>query len=106
MFVPLNPLCHFLIEDLGRIKSMDEALSITLARGRAMTIDGLLTWWRETRAQLLSALSVLDPKTRLGVIDELRLEPGHMPEVEQIHRCLGVQIDCAKSAIHAQRRGP
>ncbi|WP_054032650.1 TIGR03084 family metal-binding protein [Desulfatitalea tepidiphila] len=54
-----------LIEDLGRIKNMDEATEITLAKGRAMSIGDLLAWWRGERRQLVDALVRLDPKDRL-----------------------------------------
>lgn len=54
-----------MIEDLGHIRSMDEVSGITLSKGRAMSIDGLLSWWREERARLLGALSPLNPKDRL-----------------------------------------
>ena len=54
-----------LIEDFGQVKDMDEVTNITLARGRAMDIDGLLNWWRTERRRLNEALSGLDPKDRL-----------------------------------------
>lgn len=54
-----------LIEDFGQVKDMDEVTEITLSRGRAMEIDGLLAWWRDERRQLNSALTALAPKDRL-----------------------------------------
>jgi len=54
-----------MIEDLGRVKDMNEAAEITLARGRAMAVGDLLTWWRTERRQLLEALAGLDRKQRL-----------------------------------------
>ncbi len=55
-----------LIEDFGKIKSMDEVAEITLSRGRAMAVDDLLAWWREERRRLLAALTALRPKDRLA----------------------------------------
>ncbi|MFZ1985874.1 MAG: TIGR03084 family metal-binding protein [Desulfatitalea sp.] len=54
-----------LVEDLGRIKNMDEATEITLAKGRAMATGDLLAWWRKERRQLVDALVRLSPKDRL-----------------------------------------
>lgn len=54
-----------LIQDLGRIKNMDEAAEITLAKGRAMAIGDLLAWWRQERRQLVNALARLAPRDRL-----------------------------------------
>ena len=54
-----------LVEDLGRIKNMDEATEITLAKGRAMATGDLLAWWRQERRQLVEALVRLSPKDRL-----------------------------------------
>jgi len=54
-----------LIEDFGQVKDMDEVANITLARGRAMEIEGLLAWWRAERGQLNRALAELNPKDRL-----------------------------------------
>jgi uncharacterized protein (TIGR03084 family) len=54
-----------IVEDFGKIKSMDEVADITLGPGRARNTDDLLTWWRTERRQLLDALLTLDPKTRL-----------------------------------------
>jgi len=54
-----------LVEDLGRIKNMDEATEITLAKGRAMATGDLLAWWRQERRQLVEALVRLAPKERL-----------------------------------------
>ena len=54
-----------MIEDLGQIKSMDEATEITLAKGRGMPVADLLSWWREERRRLIEALAALNPKDRL-----------------------------------------
>jgi uncharacterized protein (TIGR03084 family) len=54
-----------LVEDLGRIKNMDEATAITLAKGREMATGELLAWWRQERRQLVEALVLLSPKDRL-----------------------------------------
>jgi uncharacterized protein (TIGR03084 family) len=54
-----------MIEDLGRVRDMAEADAITLARGRDMSVQDLLGWWRHTRRRLLAALKHLDPKDRL-----------------------------------------
>jgi len=55
-----------LVEDFGRIKSMEEATELTLAKGRAMATGDLLAWWRQERRQLLDALVRLNPKDRLS----------------------------------------
>ncbi|CAD7839027.1 MAG: hypothetical protein [Olavius algarvensis Delta 4 endosymbiont] len=54
-----------LIEDFGQVKDMEEVTNITLARGRAMDIEGLLAWWRTERRLLNEALAGLNPKDRL-----------------------------------------
>jgi len=54
-----------LIEDFGQVKDMDDVTNITLARGRALDVEGLLAWWRTERRRLNKALAGLDPKERL-----------------------------------------
>jgi len=54
-----------LIADFGQVKDMAEVTNITLARGRALEIEGLLAWWRAERSRLNAALAGLDPKDRL-----------------------------------------
>lgn len=60
-----DAFARHMIEELGHIKSMDEFSEITLSKGRAMSIDVLLSWWREERARLLDALVPINPKDRL-----------------------------------------
>lgn len=52
-------------EDFGTIDNTGKLADISLARGRAMPVEGLLAWWREERRQLLEALAGLHPKYRL-----------------------------------------
>lgn len=52
-------------EDFGSVDSMEKLAEISLARGRAMSIEALLTWWRDERGNLLGALSGMHPKDRL-----------------------------------------
>jgi len=54
-----------IVEDLGRAKDMEEVTQITLSKGRAMDIAGLLGWWRTERQQLIAALVGLKPQDRL-----------------------------------------
>ncbi len=54
-----------LSEDMGKIKDMAEVNGITLSKGRAMTIDKLLNWWRSEHLMLIDTLLALSPKTRL-----------------------------------------
>jgi len=54
-----------LVADFGQVKDMDEVTNITLTRGRALDIEGLLAWWRTERQQLHSALIGLNRKDRL-----------------------------------------
>lgn len=54
-----------LTELFGKIKSMDDASRLTLAKGRALSAPQLINWWRSERDQLVEALSGLDPKDRL-----------------------------------------
>jgi uncharacterized protein (TIGR03084 family) len=53
-------------EDLfASLTSFDDFNLKTLADGRKMSTDELLTWWRRERSQLIDALLPLDPKDRI-----------------------------------------
>jgi uncharacterized protein (TIGR03084 family) len=54
-----------LVEMFEKVKRMEDVSRITLAKGRAMTVQQLIDWWRSERYQLINALSRLDPKDRL-----------------------------------------
>lgn len=53
-------------EDFGAgIKSISQLANVSLAKGRSMTVEDLLTWWRLERVRLIEALATLNPKDRL-----------------------------------------
>jgi uncharacterized protein (TIGR03084 family) len=56
---------NHLMEDFGQIKSEEDVLVISLAKGQAMTVPELLDWWRSERKNMIDTMAPLDPKDRL-----------------------------------------